>query len=218
MAGAAGCAAGGGAAGYAAGRESGQRTEAGGPKLVGAGTGRGAETADASAKETREMGTERMTKEGRGRHAGRTAKEGVQEMILSEEQLRVGTEEHETGRARLRKHVVTEDVTRTVPVSHEEVHLTREPITADDMRRQSRDARIEDGEVEVTLHAERAVVRKETVPVERVRLETERVTEQQEVSARVRKERVEYEGDEGAAGERGRRGGHGARKGPEDVR
>ncbi|QKW53870.1 PRC and DUF2382 domain-containing protein [Streptomyces buecherae] len=221
MAGAAGGAAGGGAAGYAAGRESGQRTEAGGPKLVGAGAGRGAEAGDASVKETREMAAERTTKQGRGKHADRAAKEGVQEMILSEEQLRVGTEEHETGRARLRKHVVTEDVTRTVPVSHEEVHLTREPITADDMRRQSRDARIGDGEVEVTLHAERAVVRKETVPVERVRLETERVTEQEEVSAQVRKERVEYEGaegDEGAAGERGRRGGAGGRKGPEDVR
>ncbi|MEU2350820.1 DUF2382 domain-containing protein, partial [Modestobacter sp. NPDC013298] len=31
--------------------------------------------------------------------------------------------------ARLRKYVVTEDVTTTVPVSHEEVRIEREPIT-----------------------------------------------------------------------------------------
>ncbi|WP_369800001.1 DUF2382 domain-containing protein [Modestobacter sp. Leaf380] len=41
-------------------------------------------------------------------------------MTRSEERLDVGTESVEAGRARLRKHVVTENVTRTVPVSHEE--------------------------------------------------------------------------------------------------
>jgi sporulation protein YlmC with PRC-barrel domain len=50
-------------------------------------------------------------------------------MTRSEEQLRVGTEKVETGRARLRKHVVAETETRTVPVSHEEVRVEREPIT-----------------------------------------------------------------------------------------
>ncbi|MER0246046.1 PRC and DUF2382 domain-containing protein [Streptomyces sp. HSW2009] len=239
-AGAAGGAAGGGAAGYAMGRESGQRADAGGPKLVGAGAGRGAETGDAMAKESasreakdsadmraasgmKESGG--MKKPGdmqgsRGMQKGPAAKEGVQEMILSEEQVRIGTEEHESGRARLRKHVVTENVSRTVPVSHEEVHLTREPITADDMRRQGRTARIEDGTVEVTLHEERAVVHKETVPVERVRLETERVTEQQEVSTQIRKETVEYEGSDGTG--RGRRGmgkgDEGSKEGPEGMR
>ncbi|MFE6775142.1 PRC and DUF2382 domain-containing protein [Streptomyces sp. NPDC057702] len=220
VAGAAGGAAGGGAAGYATGHESGQRAGAEGPKLVGAGAGRGADEGDASAKrmsESREAGAGETAKEGRGARPGHAAREGVQEMILSEEQVRVGTEEHEAGRARLRKHVVTENVTRTVPVSHEEVHLTREPITADDLRRQDRQARIEDGQLEVTLHEERAVVRKETVPVERVRLETERVTEQEEVSTQIRKERVEYEGAEGT--ERGRRGDQrGGKEGPQEPR
>ena len=50
-------------------------------------------------------------------------------MTRSEERLHVGTEQTEAGRARLRKYVVTENVTRTVPVSHEEVRLEREPIT-----------------------------------------------------------------------------------------
>ena len=35
----------------------------------------------------------------------------------------------EAGRVRLRRYVVTESVTTTVPVSHEEVRLEREPIT-----------------------------------------------------------------------------------------
>jgi stress response protein YsnF len=50
-------------------------------------------------------------------------------MTVSEEQLQVGTERREAGRARLRKYVVTENVTQTVPVSHEEVRIEREPIT-----------------------------------------------------------------------------------------
>ncbi len=50
-------------------------------------------------------------------------------MTRSEEQLRVGTERVEAGRARLRKYVTTETETRTVPVSHEEVRVEREPIT-----------------------------------------------------------------------------------------
>ena len=41
----------------------------------------------------------------------------------------MGTRREETGRARLRKYVVTEDVTKTVPVQREEVRIEREPIT-----------------------------------------------------------------------------------------
>src|SRR4028119_2379966 len=50
-------------------------------------------------------------------------------MTRSEEHLQVGTQRVEAGRARLRKYVVTENVTQTVPVSHEEVRVEREPIT-----------------------------------------------------------------------------------------
>jgi stress response protein YsnF len=50
-------------------------------------------------------------------------------MTRSQERLHVGTEQAEAGRVRLRKHVVTENVTQTVPVSHEEARLEREPIT-----------------------------------------------------------------------------------------
>ena len=43
------------------------------------------------------------------------------------------------------------------------------------------------------LTEERVVVSKETVPVEKVRLDTETVTEQQEVTEAVRKEQIEFD-------------------------
>ncbi|MEU6821449.1 PRC and DUF2382 domain-containing protein [Streptomyces atriruber] len=121
------------------------------------------------------------------------------EMIRSEERLRVGTEEEVVGRARLRKVVVTEDVKTSVPISHEEVRVVREPIREGDGTRAS----IGEAEAEVTLHAEKAVVSKESVPVERVRLETEKVTETQEISDTVRKEQIEYDSGKGERGAKG---------------
>jgi uncharacterized protein (TIGR02271 family) len=112
-------------------------------------------------------------------------------MTRSEEQLHVGTEKVESGKVRLRKYVVTENVTQTVPVSREEVRLEREPITD-----ANRDAALSGGDIteeehEVTLHAERPVVSKDAVPVERVRLGTETVTGEQEVSETLRKEQID---------------------------
>ncbi len=99
-------------------------------------------------------------------------------MTRSEEQLHVGTETRESGRARLRKYVVTEQETVTVPVQREEVRIEREPIT-DANRGEALDGpAISEEEHEVVLHEERPVVEKEAVPVERVRLDKETVTEQ----------------------------------------
>jgi Domain of unknown function (DUF2382) len=47
----------------------------------------------------------------------------------------------------------------------------------------------------VFLARKRPVAQKETVPVERVQLDTDTVTEQQTVGEDVRKERVDVEGD-----------------------
>ncbi|WP_299165624.1 YsnF/AvaK domain-containing protein [uncultured Arthrobacter sp.] len=115
-------------------------------------------------------------------------------MTRSEERLHVGTENRETGRARLRKYVVTENVTKTVPVQREEVRVEREPIT-DANRGDALDGpAISEEEHEVTLHEERPVVEKEAVPVERVRLDKETVTDEQTVSEEVRKEEIETDG------------------------
>ncbi|MDF9278851.1 PRC and DUF2382 domain-containing protein [Arthrobacter sp. EH-1B-1] len=112
-------------------------------------------------------------------------------MTRSEEQLRVGTERHEAGRARLRKFVVTENVTKTVPVQREEVRVEREPITDANRDEATAGPAISDEEHEVVLHEERPVVEKETVPVERVRLDKETVTEEQTVNEEVRKEQID---------------------------
>ncbi|TFV86124.1 PRC and DUF2382 domain-containing protein [Blastococcus sp. CT_GayMR16] len=116
-------------------------------------------------------------------------------MTRSEEQLHVGTQRVEAGRARLRKYVVTENVTQTVPVSHEEVRLEREPITDANVGDALAGPAISEEEHEVVLHAERPVVAKEAVPVERVRLDTQTVTEQQTVNETVRKEQIELDAD-----------------------
>jgi uncharacterized protein (TIGR02271 family) len=115
-------------------------------------------------------------------------------MTRSEERLNVGTRTEEVGRARLRKYVVTENVTETVPVSREEVRVEREPITDANVGNALDGPAISEEEHEVTLHAERPVVEKEAVPVERVRLDKETVTDQEQVSADVRKEEIEVDG------------------------
>ncbi|MCW2619611.1 MAG: uncharacterized protein JWR28_2760, partial [Modestobacter sp.] len=53
---------------------------------------------------------------------------------------------------------------------------------------------ISEEEHEVVLHAERPVVDKEAVPVERVRLGTETITDQESVTDSVRKEQIETDG------------------------
>ena len=115
-------------------------------------------------------------------------------MTRSEEQLKVGTETHEAGRARLRKYVVTEEQNVTVPVTREEVRVEREPITDANRGAAMDGPELSEEEHEVVLHEERAVVDKEAVPVERVRLGKEQVTEQETVSEQVRQERIEAEG------------------------
>jgi uncharacterized protein (TIGR02271 family) len=119
-------------------------------------------------------------------------------MTRSEEQLRVGTQTREAGRARLRKHVVTEHQQVTVPVSHEEVTLQREPITEANRGDAYDGPAISEEEHEVTLHAERPVVATEAVAVERVKLGTQTVTEQQTVGGQVRKEQIELDNTDGA--------------------
>lgn len=155
------------------------------------GTAAGAGSGTGRHRDTETSGTSRPLV-GAGAGAERSAADlgGKEEMIRSEEQLRVGTEEYESGRARLHKYVVTENVTRTVPVSHEEVRVVREPLQPGDKATGRTD--ITEQDMEVTLHAERATMRKETVPVERVRMETKKVTEQKEVSAELRKEQIDY--------------------------
>jgi uncharacterized protein (TIGR02271 family) len=118
-------------------------------------------------------------------------------MTRSEEELTVGTRQREAGRARLRKYVVTEMVTKTVPVSREEVRVEREPIT-DASRDDALDGPdISEEQHEVVLHEDEVVVDKQAVAKERVRMGTQTVTEDREVSEEVRKEQIEADGTDG---------------------
>ena len=118
-------------------------------------------------------------------------------MTRSEEELRVGKTSRETGRARLKKFIVTENVQTTVPVQREEVRIEREPITEANAGNAMDGPALSEEEHEVVLNAEQPVVEKNVVPKERVRLDKETVTEEVQVSEEVRKERIEAEGDGG---------------------
>ncbi|WP_432488118.1 DUF2382 domain-containing protein [Kineococcus sp. SYSU DK018] len=114
-------------------------------------------------------------------------------MTRSKEELHVAKESREAGRARLRKYITSENVTRTVPVEREEVVVEREPITEANRGAAMSGGDLTEEEHEVTLHEERAVAAKETVPVERVRLGTKTVQEDQSVSAEVREEHIDLD-------------------------
>ena len=117
-------------------------------------------------------------------------------MTRSEEELRVGTERRERGRARLRKYVVTDHEQRTVPVRREEVRVEREPISKGNVDQALDGPAISEEEHEVVLHEERPVAETEVVPKERVKLATEEHTDEETVSADLRKERIETDGDQ----------------------
>ena len=116
-------------------------------------------------------------------------------MTRSEEELHVGKTEREAGRARLRKYVVEDEVTQTVPVRREEVRIEREPITDANVGDATSGPEISSEEHEVVLHEEEPVAEKRTVPKERVRLDKDVQTEERQVSDTVRKEEIEIDDD-----------------------
>ncbi len=116
-------------------------------------------------------------------------------MTRSEERLRVGTENVQTGKARLRKWVETENVTVTVPIRTERARLETEPITDANRDGALAGPDLSDEEHEVVLSTERPIVTKETVPVERVRLIKDVEQVEEKVSADVSKEQIELDGD-----------------------
>ncbi len=113
-------------------------------------------------------------------------------LVRQEERIQVSKEMLETGRIRLHKYVDTEPVEQAVHVYHEEYDVERIPITADERIT----GNIQEGEQEIILHEERAVLRKEIVPVERVRLRAKRIEEDSTVRDELRRERIEIEPDQ----------------------
>ena len=115
-------------------------------------------------------------------------------MVRREEQLNVGTERVESGRLRIRKHVVTEHETVTVPVEREEVEIVREPVSGTST---GRTGDLGDDEIEVTLSEERPVVDKQVVDAERIGVDRRTVADTETVQADVAREEIDIdrEGD-----------------------
>lgn len=142
--------------------------------------------------------------------AGDTPGDGS--MVRSEERLRVGTETTAATRVRVVKYVVTEEVQVTVPLRREEIRIEEVPLDAPDVEDETlagtgrHAAAAGTGPVggelpdEIVLHREEPVVSVRVVPTERVRLRTEVVQGQEQVSAQVRRERIAV--DEHPAGGR----------------
>ena len=118
-------------------------------------------------------------------------------MTRSEEELRVGTTEREAGRVRLRKYIVEDEVTQTVPVRREEIRVEREPITDANAGDATEGPDISEEEHEIVLHEEEVVMSKQTVPKERVRLEKDVETSEETVSETVRSERIDVDDSRG---------------------
>ncbi len=124
--------------------------------------------------------------------------------MAHEERLVVGKEEHVTGKARLRKRVVTEHQQVDVPVEREELVVEREKI--DPNSPAARTGAIDDtGETEetITLREERPVVDKETVATEKVNVGKRKVVDTETVEGDVRKEEIDIEADDVNRGDRG---------------
>jgi uncharacterized protein (TIGR02271 family) len=122
---------------------------------------------------------------GRGGHG-----DDGQAVTRHEEELAVGTQQVETGQARLHKWVETEAVALDVELRQETARVTREPVDEP-----VSDAELGEDEIHVPLHGERPVVQKQTVAKERVGIETDVTTDRQTVEDEVRKERVEVDGE-----------------------
>src|SRR5215467_14325210 len=119
-------------------------------------------------------------------------------LIRQEERIQVGKEMLETGRVRLHKYVDTESIEQPVHLYREDFEIERIPISGDEPV----SGTLEEGVQEIVLHEERVVLRKEMVPVERVRLRTKRVATDSTVRDEVRRERIEVEPDQQFAANR----------------
>jgi uncharacterized protein (TIGR02271 family) len=120
---------------------------------------------------------------------------GDDAMTRSEEKLQIGTETRVAGRAVLRKYVVTEYVTQTVPVRREEVRIEHVPIDESEGETLAGDASpFTEGDIhEVILYREVPVISTKTVAVERVRMSKVTLNEEAAVSEDVRKEVIDVD-------------------------
>jgi uncharacterized protein (TIGR02271 family) len=118
-----------------------------------------------------------------------TEVEGERNLKLREEQLRVQKQPVETGEARLRKDVVTEQKSIDVPVTHEEVYVERRAGSG-----QPADQPIGEGETyRMPVREEQVTVEKQPVVREEVSMGKRPVQETKQVSETTRREEAHLE-------------------------
>jgi hypothetical protein len=128
----------------------------------------------------------------------RLAAQGPVEVVRSEEELQVGVRSRRR-RLRLRKYVVTEYLTRTIPVRREEVRLEEVTAPAEPAGEPGEHPTVppasQQALLEVVLHREEPVIQLQVVPHERVRVFKDVVTEQRTVTEEIRKEQIDLLSD-----------------------
>jgi stress response protein YsnF len=133
-----------------------------------------------------------------GPHVPERAGQGPVEVVRSEEELQVGVRRWRR-RLRLRKYVVTEYLTRTIPVRREEVRLEELPAPAEPVGEPEDQPTVppasDQALLEVVLHREEPIIQLRVVPHERVRLFKDVVTEQRTVTEDIRKEQIDLWSD-----------------------
>ncbi len=119
--------------------------------------------------------------------------DGVDDVTVtrSEEEIDIAVARRPRERVRVVKEIVTEEVTRTIPVRREELRLVHEAADPSDPGSPAASDFTPGEPYFVTLMEEEVVIEKRIVPRERVRVYKETVTEQREVSEELRKEQVE---------------------------
>lgn len=120
---------------------------------------------------------------------------------LRQEELQAQKQLVVTGEVRLRKKIITEEKTITVPVIREELVVERLPVSdsaghTDQQFDQSLGKIVEIGEgetVRIPLRAEQVIIQKQPVVIEEVILSKRRIQETEHVSDMVRREEAYFE-------------------------
>jgi uncharacterized protein (TIGR02271 family) len=112
------------------------------------------------------------------------------ELVLHEEELELGKEVRDAGSVRARKRVEQEEVSELVPREFEQAEIERVPAAEGDS---GEIETLPDGSVSIPLLEEELVVTKRVVVRERIVIRKETQTEQREVRAELRRERLEID-------------------------
>lgn len=112
------------------------------------------------------------------------------ELVLHEEELRLGQEVREYGAVRARKRIETEAVDEMVPRAVEEAQIERAEANEDDS---GEIEELPDGAISIPVLEEELVVTKRVVVRERIVIRRETTTEYEQVLAQLRMERVEID-------------------------